>query len=337
MTTKLRLVGILLSVSVLASCAAPAQDPPDDDPSLGWAEAEQFLSYASDIVSDSFAEGLGERMLAASDGRIYCNTYTDSQLGTADDLLRCAQNGTLSIVQSSTSAQMALVPQLALLDTPYLFSDIDSCNALLDEKLVDFFQPYYQQAGLQLLALSCRNFRELSCTFPLETPEQLADLKIRIMDNPYHQLYWSAVGAEPTVISFSKLFYAAQQGIINAQENPASTTLTLGLQQLQPYLIRTDHIPYISAMVMNRELYDSLSPENQEAVLTVFQQNADFRGQPPTQEELEENFQAVLTPSDELREALQAGAEVVRQALAEDLGAEVTEAFYALTASQPVS
>jgi TRAP-type C4-dicarboxylate transport system substrate-binding protein len=325
-----RLVGVFLALSLLSSCAAPPSNQTDDPAQPSWEDAELFLSYASDMVTDDFALDLGERMLSASEGRIYCNVYNDSQMGSDSDLIRSVQTGAISVAQSATSVQMELVPQLALLDTPYLFSDTERCNAQLRESLVDFFQPYYHQAGLQLLFLYCQSFRQLSCTFPLETPEQLSDLNIRTMDNRYHQLYWSAIGAEPSVVPFYHLFYAAQQGSINAQENPPAAILSIGLQKLQPYLVLTNHIPYISAVVMNKELYDSLSPQDQQAILEVFDPQTSPLKPPLTQQELEDYFQAVLTPSEELLAALKEGAAVVREALAEDLGEDVTREFYAL-------
>lgn len=71
--------------------------------------------------------------------RIYCNTYSGGQMGSDRQLMDAVRNGAISIIQSATSAQVEQIPKLALLATPYLFSDIKTCNDLLGGELLNFF------------------------------------------------------------------------------------------------------------------------------------------------------------------------------------------------------
>lgn len=327
---------LLFSVILLASCGSSSEPEihPEAPPET-WQTAEVFLSYATEQNrTKGSASALTMEILEKSNGRIYCNPYTAGQLGGDTELMRAVSDGAISAVQLGTSVQVAQVPELALLDTPYLFPDAESCNKQLSGALLDFFQPYYNREGLQLLAWYCPGFRELSSSSAVETPKDLNRLKIRILDNKYHQIFWSAVGAEPHNVEFSNLFYAIQQGVVNAQENTPAAAISIHLQQLQKYMIMTDHLPFINAVIMNKSYFDSLSPEDQETVTQVFRDYCSSMQSASFEQDLTSYFTYVLIPSDELKKALQDGAFSVREALQTDLGAEITDRFYAIVSSE---
>lgn len=327
---------LLFSVIFLASCvrsSTPEIHP--EAPPAAWQTAEVFLSYATEQNrTKGSASALTAEILEKSNGRIYCNPYTAGQLGGDAELMRAVSSGAISAVQLGTSVQVAQVPELALLDTPYLFPDVESCNKQLSGALLDFFQPYYNREGLQLLAWYCPGFRELSSNSAVKTSNDLRRLKIRILDNKYHRIFWSAVGAEPYHVEFSNLFYAIQQGVVNAQENTPAAAISIHLQQLQKYMIMIDHLPFINAVVMNKAYFDSLSSEDQETVVKVFRDYCNSMQSASVEQELTSYFSYVLIPSEELKQALQDGALAVREALQTDLGTETTDRFYAIVNSE---
>lgn len=322
----------VLSLLALSSCAAPAAPAASSVPPEPWESAEIFLSYATsqgERDTPSY-DSINEALLNATEGRIYCNTYAGGSMGGDQDLMQAVRSGAISVVQLSTSSQVKVVPELALLDTPYLFADRETCNEQLSGALLEFFQPYYNREGMQLLAWYCPGFRQLTCDFPVEKPADLPRLRIRILDSKYHQVYWSALGAEPVSIPFSNLFYAIQQGVVNAQENPANAAISQNLQQLQSCIVLTDHLPFISAVVMNKECYDALSPQDRETVTQVFRDSCAALPTMLSGQELKKYFDQVVTPSAALRTGMEAGAQAVEEALRADLGADVAGRFYTI-------
>lgn len=324
---------LTLSLVFLTGCGSasvPADVDPDTSPEA-WETAEIFISYAtSQKHQEKNLVALNESVLRESDGRIYCNAYGGEQMGDDDSLLSAVQSGALSVVQMSTAPQAQLVPELALLDTPYLFTGAEECNALLNGDLLDFFQPFYNREGLQLLAWKCFYFNQLTSSFPLESPADLSRLNIRLLNNEYRALYWSTLGANTQVIPFSDLFYAVQQGVVNAYESPPSGAVIQKTAQFQPCLLLTEHAPFISCVVMNKECYDSLSSQDQEMLVSVFRELYSTSGGTVSTPEASEYFRSVDTPSPALKEALLQAAGTVREALREDLGAETADTFYAL-------
>ena len=333
-----RVCALALSLALLTACSGtPAQtDAAPDASAEPWEAADIFLSYAtSQKHQEQSISVISGNILQESEGRIYCNAYTSQQMGDDDSLLAAVRSGALSMVQMSTAPQAQIIPELALLDTPHLFDSPEACNQALNGTLLDFFQPFYNREGLQLLSWRCSRFRQLSSSFRVETPADLKRLDIRILDNKYHQLYWTALGAKTEVIPFSDLFYSVQQGVVNAQENPPNALIDLGLFQFQPYLLLTNHVPFISCVVMNKECYDSLSPQDQQLIVGIFQDYYSSVDSGVSMLELSEYFLCVDSPSPALNEAFLQAAGTVKQALREDLGAEVSDSFYALFAPAP--
>lgn len=335
MRQRLRTASLLmLLVLVLAACAAPQPEPEPQESREPWETAEIFLSYATVQKGErETSSELTKQLLTASEGRIYCNAYPGGKLGSDAQLMQALQNGTISIVQCATSVQVEQIPQLALLDTPYLFRDRESCDKCLNERLLDFFQPYYNEAGLQLIAWHCPGFRQVTSSVEISTAQDLRQVRMRTMENEYHQLYWSALGAETVPMDFSDLFYALQQGAVNAQENTISASVTAKLNQMQDYLILTNHLPFINSMVMNKDAYDNLSPQDQELLAQVVLEYITTGAVVLAEEEPERYFTHVITPAQEQLVQLEQGAQAVREALARDLGGDVADAFYALTDS----
>ena len=323
-----KLLATALSLLLLAACAAPTPPPPAETREP-WETAEIFLSFSTaQNLSEERLTALQTSLSEATEGRIYCNAYPDGSMGNDAELLQAVQNGGLSVVQSSTSVQVSAVPELALLDIPYLFSDPESCTELLNGPLLDFFQPYYNESGLQLLGWNCMSFRQLTSSVSVKTPSDLQRLNIRILDNPYHQIYWSALGAQHQHLEFSSLFYAIQQGVVNAQENTAGTATVMRFYQVHDYLTLIDYLPFINAVVMNKECYDALSAKEQQVVTQIFPGHTITGGTPITIDILSNYFTEVSTPSGELKRALKKGADAVREALAEDLGQDILDRFY---------
>lgn len=100
----------------------------------------------------------------------------------------------------------------------------------------------------------------------LNTLADFKALQIRTMNNSNHMAFWTAIGAEPTPLAWSEVYFALQSGTIDAQENAADTCVGANLNEVQKVLACTNHILYANQMTINKEAYDSLDPAYQAAL-----------------------------------------------------------------------
>ena len=104
-------------------------------------------------------------------------------------------------------------------------------------------------------------FRETTSNKPIKSIADFKGLKIRTQSNEVHQAIFKALGAAPTVISFSELYTAMEQGTVDAQENPYVNIANNAYFEVQKYLIETNHVFQLAALLISESKYNSLSDE----------------------------------------------------------------------------
>ena len=228
------------------------------------------------------------------------------------------------------------MPEAALLDAPGLYTSIEQYNIMMESGYMDVMQQYYNDAGLQLLGSFAYTFRQMSSNKPAQTLADLQGLRIRTMENRYHEIYWQAMGATSIPLVFSELYMALSQDTMDAQENSIYNLVSSNLGEVQKYVIFTYHAPMVSSYVMNKEQYDALTEEQQDLLHRMIDGiKADVianipEGEEQNQKELSEKYgMAMLYPNTEMVMALREGSgrDAVIAALREDLGNEKVDTF----------
>lgn len=98
---------------------------------------------------------------------------------------------------------------------------------------------------------------------PFYSPADLKGVKIRTMNDRVQVATFQAMGASVTSVSYSELFTALQQGVVDAQENPMRNIYNAKFAEVQNYMTLTNHSYTASAILMNKQVWDSISPEDQ--------------------------------------------------------------------------
>ncbi|MDO4215333.1 MAG: TRAP transporter substrate-binding protein, partial [Bacteroidales bacterium] len=166
-------------------------------------------------------------------------------------------------------------------------------------------------------ALADQHFRVMTSNKKVQELSDLKGIKIRTMENSHHITFWKALGANPTPMAFSELYVGLEQHTVDAQENPYEVICSNGFYEVQKYVIETNHLPHLLALVTNQEFYQKMPKESQK----IINQAAIIARD-------EARKQAVLRTSDKVKEIENGGAELV----------PVSEAFREsmLKASEPL-
>src|SRR5690606_12633166 len=98
----------------------------------------------------------------------------------------------------------------------------------------------------------------------IEDPADVAGLKLRTMENPVHIRAFETLGAAPTPMAWPEVISALQQGTIDGQENPLSVITSAKLSEVQEYLTLSGHVYSPAILLVSKQLWEGLSPEDQE-------------------------------------------------------------------------
>ncbi|HUH93948.1 MAG TPA: TRAP transporter substrate-binding protein [Casimicrobiaceae bacterium] len=216
------------------------------------------------VAVDTFAREVERR----TGGRYKVQTFYSAALGAERESVEAVQLGTLDLTLTSTGPLPNFVPEIAILDIPFLFRDYAHARAVLDGPIGQELLAKFPAQGMVGLAWGENGFRHMTNSKrPVNGPEDLRGLKMRTMENPIHIEAYRQFGILPTPMAFTEVFTALQQGTVDGQENPLSVITAAHLDQVQKYLTLTGHVYSPAVFLMNKARWDSLSPADKQAFL----------------------------------------------------------------------
>lgn len=198
-----------------------------------------------------------------SNGEIEIKIYPSDQLGTQRQLVEGVQLGTVDMVL--TGDQVAsFVEEFHMLSLPFLFDDIDHIARTMDGEIGNWFVDKASQKGIVVLGFWENGLRHMSNNKrPINVPDDLKGLKIRVPNSPLTIEFFRMLGAAPTPMGFGEVYSALQLGTVDGQENPVAHMVNQHFYEVQNYFSLTGHQRILEPLLISKMVFDRLSPEHQ--------------------------------------------------------------------------
>lgn len=235
----------------------------------GMAQAQTTLRLAHVVNEQAnhhmLALGFKESLERLSGGAIQVEIFCCGQLGAGErELIELAQLGEIDVYAGSTGAVGGFVPMVNVFDLPFLFRDNDHVDAVLDGPIGRQILDQAEAADLKGLAFAENGWRNLTNDRrAVHAADDAAGLKVRTMENQVHLDAWTALGVDATPMSWGDVRNALQQGVIDGQENPVNIIYSFSLWEVQKYMSMTRHVFSPSILMMNLDLFNGFSAEEQ--------------------------------------------------------------------------
>jgi len=247
--------------AAFAACVAAAALPANGQTTLKMNISVAQNSHYG-VAIDTFAREVEKR----TDGRYKVQNFYSGALGAERESIEALQLGTLDLTMTSTGPVPNFVPDVAILDIPFLFRDYAQARAVLDGPIGQDMLQKFEPKGIHGLAWGENGFRNMTNSkHPVMVPEDLKGLKMRTMENPVHIQAYRAFGIVPTPMAFTEVFTALQQGTVDGQENPLSVITAAKLDQVQKYLTLTGHVYSPAVILMSKAQWDKLSAADKQS------------------------------------------------------------------------
>lgn len=215
------------------------------------------------LAADRWAELVAER----SEGRINLRIYPGTQLVAGDQTREFAamRRGIIDMAIGSTINWSPQVPELNLFALPFLMPDYGALDALTHGPVGDRLFDAISEQGVVPLAWAENGFREVSNSAePIRSPADMDGLKMRVVGSPLFNDSFSALGANPTQMSWVDAQPALATGAVDGQENPVSVFLIANLHEFgQTHLTLWHYVADPLIFAVNQEVWDSFTPEDQ--------------------------------------------------------------------------
>lgn len=293
---------------------------------IGHVEAEDRSTHRA--LVEHFKKPVEEK----SKGSISVQIYANSVLGGDSELTESVAMGTLEAALPSTSVLVSYSDDFGIMDMPYLFNSPEKAFEAMDGDLGDYFNEKLEKVGIHGLGYSYNGLRSMTnSSHPIETPEDLKGLKMRVMENEVFIDFFETLGASATPMSFNELFTGLQQHTVDGQENPSSLIYASKFQEVQKYLSLTEHVNNFLGFIMNKDFYDSLTKEQQEIVQDAAQEFVDYQRKMELEDteeyvkKLEEEGMQVNKLTDEQKIKFRQELEPMYEKYEEKFGEEIFE------------
>lgn len=199
-----------------------------------------------------------------SNGRFKIDVFPASIMGKEAELNQSLTLGIVDIINTGTSFAGQNYPPMSLSELPYVFRDYQHWQMFNESALFNEIKQGYLEktGGNRVLGNSYYGQRHITSNKPIRTPEDMANLKLRVPNASIYKMFPLAVGANPSPIAFSEVYLALQQGVVDAQENPLPTIKAKKFYEVQRYISLTGHLQGTVLTVIGDRLWSRLSEQD---------------------------------------------------------------------------
>ena len=215
-------------------------------------------------------ERWAELVKEKTQGRINIKLYPGTSLVGGDQTreFTAIRQGVIDLAIGSTINWSPQVKELNLFSLPFLMPDYKAIDALTQGEVGKELFKVLEKHDVVPLAWGENGFRELSNSKrPIRTPADMKGLKFRVVGSPLFIDTFTALGANPTQMSWADAQPALASGAVDGQENPLSVFTAAKLHTVgQKYLTLWHYVADPLIFVVNKEVWASWTPADREAV-----------------------------------------------------------------------
>ena len=225
-------------------------------------------STAPNTVENQAAEMFKKIVEEKSEGNITVKFFAGATLGGERDNLEQLKTDEIQMSILGDIITSVYAPQYDPTVIPFIFPDLQSVYDYLEGSFrADIDRELAEQGNARIIGLQQRGPRNLTANVKVETPDDLRGLKVRVPEIPTWVTVWGSMGTLPTPIAWSEVYTSLQLNVVDAQENPYQNISSAKLQEVQKYVMETEHVFGIFKWVIADDFFQSLPSEYQEIVL----------------------------------------------------------------------
>ena len=241
------------------------------------AHAQSYRSEykVSTVVGTAFPWGKGAEIWInmvreRTQGRINMKLYPGVSLINGDQTreFSAMRQGVIDLAVGSTINWSPQIKELNLFSLPFLSKDHAGLDALTQGEIGDIIMKTVEKAGVVPLAWGENGFREVTNSKrEIRSPEDMKGLKFRVVGSPIFNDTFTALGANPTQMSWADAQPALASGAVEGQENPIHIFTAAKLHTLaQKFVTRWGYVADPLIYAANRDVWKSWSEQDRKIV-----------------------------------------------------------------------
>jgi tripartite ATP-independent transporter DctP family solute receptor len=197
--------------------------------------------------------------------------YPGAQLGQEPQLLQLVKSGDIDFAIVSSANTATISPQAGVMSLHFLFRSADHLiKAMADQKVIDAIKAMIDETtqGLHVIATGSQGVRSIYSKKEIHNVGDMKGIKIRVQATATEDAIFPAYGAQTVHMPFGSVYTSLQTGVMDAAENSVNVYLVNKHYEVAPVLSITEHEANNALVFISDKLWQSLSVEQKQWVLT---------------------------------------------------------------------
>lgn len=261
----------------------------------GWngqkkAEPEFVFSYAENQPED-YPTTLGAKYFAKlveerTGGKIRILVKAEAEMGTEAEVIEQLKYGGIDFARVSLSQLSECIPQLNVLQMPYLYRNSEHMWNVLDGEIGDGFIEIVQEydlVGLSWYDAGARSF--YNSLKPITCLEDMKGMRIRVQESELMADIVKALGAEPRKIAYGEVYASLERGTVDGAENNWPSYVSMQHNEVAGYWTADEHIRIPEIQLCSKYTWEKLTEEQQQIILESAKESALYERELWTEQE----------------------------------------------------
>lgn len=248
-------------------------------PKSGEVEPRFVFTYAENQPEDypttqgarKFAELVEER----TEGEIRIIVHAEAELGTEAEVIKQLKYGGLDFARVSLSQLSEHIPEMNVLQMPYLYRDSEHMWSVLDGEIgADFIEIVqgHELIGLSWYDAGARSF--YNAVKPITCLEDMKGMRIRVQESEVMADMVEALGASAWKIAYGDVYSSLERGMVNGAENNWPSYVSMQHDEVAKYWTADEHTRVPEMQICAEHTWKQLTEEQQEIVLECAKESA---------------------------------------------------------------
>ncbi|MBV2361551.1 TRAP transporter substrate-binding protein [Thalassococcus sp. CAU 1522] len=266
-TSKAFLIGAVAALTMLGSASSAAEW-------RGW--NIHVEGYPNTVAMDKFAELLADK----TGGEITLQMFHGGTLGSQPDAIEQVRLGGLEIGNFNLGPIGPIAAEANVVSLPFIFKDVPHMFRVLNGEAGAMIAEGMAAKGLVPLAWYDAGARSFyNGTKPINTPEDVAGMKVRVMNNDLYSGMIAQLGGNPSPMAFAEVYQALKTGVVDGAENNWPSYESTGHFEVAGYYSLSQHLIIPECVCINADVYNALSDDMKAAVKEAAMESAALQQQ----------------------------------------------------------
>lgn len=204
-----------------------------------------------------------------SGGELKLQLMLDGQIGDEVTMTRQAMRGRLDMIYVSNDPLAVIMPEMELISIPYFFDSAEQGSCVQHEHLAPIFEPLMAESSLVPLTWMEVGHSVIMSREPVNAPEDLRGMKVRVANGIIKRDYMSNLGTTPSPLSVADMVPALQTGTIEGVSIPVVYGIAVGIPKLAPNITVSNQYRLVGSLAVSKRTWDGLSEQEQEWLMSV--------------------------------------------------------------------